>query len=169
MEEDIAKSAVTLSGILVSLFPVMIGGLLAIGGALTGTLLTYFLSERSKRKAMKREKLEQLLCAANRTEHWLDEYKNTKLGVYEKDIGSSPIAEVKYLNELYLNELDTEVINFSLVAAEYTSLIAACHFEKQKAGVIPSNFIDEYTPIIKKLTRATSLLVEKAGKVARDI
>ncbi len=169
MEQEIVKSAMTLSGVILSLVPVMIGGLLAMGGALSGTLLTYYLNEKSKRNTLKRENLEKLLSAANRTEHWLDEYKNTKFGVYKKDIGPSPLSEVKYLSKLYVNELEEEVLNLSLVAANYFSLIAACHLKKLETGAIPDSFITDYTPIINNLVDAISVLVDKAGEIANDI
>ena len=169
MEQEIAKSTVTLSGVLVSLVPVIIGGLLAIGGALSGTLLTYFLNEKSQHKALKRMNIEKLLDAANRTEHWLDEYKNTKLGQCEKDIGPSPISEVKYLNKLYVTELDSEVSRLSLVASQYFSLIASCHKIKIETGSIPSSFLTDYEPIINELTFSISELVDKAGELSRAI
>jgi hypothetical protein len=148
MEQEITKIAVTFSGVIVSLIPVIIGGFLAIGGALSGTLLTYFLNEKSQRKLLKRKNIENLLNAANRAEHWLDEYKNTKFGLYTKDIGPSPIAEVKYLNKLYVHELNAEVTRLALVSAQYFSLIASCYKSKLETGSIPDSFLTEYEPII---------------------
>ena len=169
MAQEIVQSTMTLTSIILSLVPVMIGGLLAIGGALSGTLLTYFLNEKSKRKALKRDKLEKLLNATNRTQHWLDEYKNTKFGIYEKDIGSSPIYEVKYLAKLYVKELNPEVTRLSLVSAQYFSLIASCHKQKLETGSIPSSFIENYTPIINELTEAISELIDRAGEISDAI
>ena len=106
---------------------------------------------------------------AHKTEHWLDEYKNTKCGLYEKDIGPSPISEVKYLSELYIIELKLEVASLAVVSAKYFSLIASCHSEQLKNGKIPDTFLEDYTPIINELTSSISDLVKKAGHVAEQI
>ena len=63
MDHEAVSAVTTSSSVWTTLAPVITGGMLAIGGALTGSLLAYFLNQRTQRKTLKREKLEQLLCA----------------------------------------------------------------------------------------------------------
>lgn len=169
MEQEAIKSAATFSSAILTLAPVIVGGLLAIGGALSGTLLTYLLTQRAQRKKLKREKLEQLLSAANRTEHWLDEYKNTKLDNIEKDIGASPISEVEYLSALYVKELAMEVSLLSLATAKYFKLVANSHAKRLETGSIPKEFIEGYKVIYPELSLSISNLVKKAAEVADEL
>ena len=169
MEHELAEKTLESSSVIASLLPVAIGGLLAIGGAFSGTLLTYLLNQRSQRKKIKREKLEQLLSAANKTEHWLDQYKNTSLRGIEENIGPSPISEVEYLSALYVNELSLEVTRLSYTAAKYFEFIATTNSKRLETGSIPGDFVEKYKPIYGELSQALSALLKKARQVASEI
>lgn len=160
---------VTMTATLIQLAPVIIGGLLAIGGAFAGTFLTYYLKNKNDERALKRDKLEQILLAANEAEHWLDEYKNKQFLKNEKDIGASPISKVNNLSTLYVPELKHEVSAVSLASAKYFKLIAECQLKRIETGKIPDYFIEKYTPIIKELIASISKLVAKAGTIANNL
>jgi hypothetical protein len=166
MEHQSAKS---LADALVELAPVLVGAFLAIIGTFSGSLLTYHLNKKEKKLLLKREKLEQLLIASNRTEKWLSDYRNSKFLNEKTDLGINPIEEVKYLSALYFKELHNEVVNLSAASNKYFTLIAECHVEQLKTGSIPQKFLESYKPIYAHLSEANSTLLKEASKLAEKL
>jgi len=70
MEEG-TNQAISIIQLVSSSIPVLIGGLLAIGGTLMGTYLNSFINSQAKRKYLKREKLN--------SHYWLFQKLNTGL------------------------------------------------------------------------------------------
>jgi len=155
--------------ILISLIPVIAGGFVAIIGALSGSLLTYFLNLKSKQIEIKREKLEKLVIAANRTEKWLDDYKNTKFLQNNLDLGLNPIEEVRYLSALYFRQLNSEVVKLSKASNKYISLIAECHVDQLKTGSIPNTFLEKFGTVYGDVVEANSNLLKKASEIATNM
>jgi len=163
------KPIMTIGSVLLNLVPVIIGGLLATGGAFAGAFLTYKLNQKASKDKIKREKLEQLANAAYRTIHWLDEHKNVNLFKKSKDIGSSPISEVEYLAKLYIPELGQEVANLLVSSSEMVSFIVSCNLFVHENGSFPDDFVEKYKPLYENLLSATQKLIERASVVAGEL
>lgn len=169
MENESVKSGIDLYQVLVGLIPVIVGGFLAVIGTFSGSVLTYYLNRKEKRGELKREKLEQLMIASNRTAQWLDDYKSSKFLMEKKDLGINPIEEVKYLSALYFRELHDEVLSLTAASATYFSLITKCHVEQLKTGNIPSLFLENLPAIYAQLIEANSNLLKKASTLAEHL
>ena len=168
MEEN-TNQAISIIQLVSSSIPVLVGGFLAIGGTLVGTYLNSFINSRVKKKDLKREKIEQLLAAVSKTEHWLDSYKQSVLTNDIKPLGEYPLYSVKYLSSLYANELKNEVSEFSYVAAKLYTLIAEARLGFINSGSIPETFLTGYKPICDDLLSTKSKLLEKAGRVINEM
>jgi hypothetical protein len=142
--------------------PVLVGGLTAIAGGFLGTWFTQKLITAKENAGLKLKKIEELLSAASECEHWLDEYKNSRIGNDLYSIGYSPLVKVKYLSALHAPELKKEVINLTLAHAEYVNLIATCYIQKIKTGSVPSLFLGEYHEKFLSVSTAVDELVENA-------
>jgi hypothetical protein len=164
-----AEPITTIGSVLLNLVPVIIGGLLATGGAFAGAFLTHRFNQKASKDKIKREKLEQLANAAYRTIHWLDEHKDVNLFKKSKEIGSSPIFEVEYLSKLYIPELRKEVAKVSVSSAEMVSFIVSCKLFVHENGSFPTDFVEKYSPLYGNLLSATQELIERATIVAGEL
>lgn len=169
MENESVISGIDLYQVLVGLIPVIVGGFLAVIGTFSGSVLTYYLNRKEKRGELKREKLEQLMIASNRTAQWLDDYKNSKFLKEKSDLGINPIEEVKYLSALYFRELHDEVLSLTAASATYFSLITKCHVEQLRTGSIPNMFLENYQTVYVQLMDANSNLLKKASKLVEQL
>lgn len=89
--------------------PVVIGGLLAVGGGLIGQVATHRLTAKREQAKLRRERLESLVKALYAHYQWLDD-KLTQLlfrsGAHDTP---SPLDEVRMIQALYFPELSDEV------------------------------------------------------------
>lgn len=156
------QSTLTLFDFALKTAPIIVGGLIAIAGGFLGTLFTQKLVVAKEEASLKLKKIEELLSAANECDHWLDEYKNSRIGVDLYSIGHSPLAKVKYLSALYAPGLNGEVRKLSLAHANYVALVASCYAEKIKTGSMPNRFLEEYQDRYVGVSAAIDELIEKA-------
>lgn len=156
------QSTLTLVEFALKMAPVLVGGLIAITGGFLGTWFTQKLIAGKEEASLKLKKIEELLAAANECDHWLDEYKNSRIGNNLYSIGHSPLAKVKYLSALYAPELKEVVNKLSLAHANYVGLIAYCYAEKLKTGSIPSKFLEEYQEKYNSVSTVIDELVDNS-------
>ena len=156
------QSTLTLFEFSLKTAPVLVGGLIAIAGGFLGTWFTQKLITAKEEASLKLKKIEELLAAANECDHWLDEYKNSRIGDDLYSIGHSPLAKVKYLSALYAPGLKEVVNKLSLAHANYVELIAYCYAEKKRTGSTPSRFLEEYQEKYISVSTAIDELVEHA-------
>lgn len=147
---------------LLKIAPVIVGGIIAIAGGFLGTWFTQKMVSAKEESSLRLKKIEELLAAATECEHWLEEYKNSRIGTEFKAIGHSPLDKVKYLCALYAPELNEAVSKLSLAHASYIELVAYCYSEKIKNGYIPDRFLTEYQQKFIAVSRAIDALIEDA-------
>jgi hypothetical protein len=85
--------------------PVVIGGLLAVGGGIAGQVFTHRLAERREKAKLQRERLEALVKALYAHEQWLSAKWNTMIFRNEDHDAPSPLDEVRMLQALHFPEL----------------------------------------------------------------
>jgi hypothetical protein len=88
-----------------SLWPVVVGGLLGVGGTLVGVIGTTFREaaqqrhEKAKRRA---DKFEELVAAVYEFDHWLDIMRHRDaFGAGEAPETVSPFAKVQSISAVY--------------------------------------------------------------------
>lgn len=162
MSEVDTQSTYNLIEFVLRTVPVVVGGLIAIAGGFFGSWFTQRLITLKEAKNLRLQKIEELLSSAVECDHWLDEYKNSRIGDELYTVGHSPIERVKYLSAIYAPELKEEVNKLSLAHANYVELIASCYAEKLKSGSVPGRFLQEYQEKYINVSRAIDGLVDRA-------
>ncbi|MBN8449332.1 MAG: hypothetical protein J0M13_10060 [Candidatus Accumulibacter sp.] len=90
--------------------PVVIGGLLAIGGGLIGHFVTHHLTSEREQSTRRRERLESLVKALYAHSQWLDDKRNSMIFRNEDHDAPSPLYEARMLQGLHFPELAEEIL-----------------------------------------------------------
>ena len=143
----------------VSLLPVVVGGLLTMGGAVIGGLVTLGVTllqqwhDDKKRKAVK---FEELVSALYEHYHWLDKAKNIRVFNNEGELGISPIARVLAITTAYFPDLDGKVRELDIAADGYELWMFNA---RQKMLDKKPNYADGFQEPWKKYLEARSALM----------
>jgi hypothetical protein len=107
------------SGMLATLVPVIIGGVIA----LAGTWLGPWISERHKEKQEKRKtrapKFEELVATVYEFDHWLDRERDANLGGNYESQGVSPFAKLEAIAAVYFPQFDNLIQELNSAADRY--------------------------------------------------
>ena len=92
------------------LVPVLVGGLLTLGGtvaAALGTVIRDVVQRRTKEKKRRVDKFEELVVAVYEFDHWLDRLKDRF--VFGADVPEtvSPFAKVQSISSVYFPQFST--------------------------------------------------------------
>ena len=85
--------------------PVVVGGLLAVGGGLFGQVVTHRLTMKRERSKIQRERLESFVKAIYAHSQWLDEKRNTMIFANSDHDVASPLDEARMIQALHFPEL----------------------------------------------------------------
>jgi hypothetical protein len=89
--------------------PVVVGGLLAVGGGVMAQVVTHRLALSREERNLRRERLEALVKALYAHNQWLDERLSIMVFRNEDHDKPSPLDEVRMIQALHFPELATEV------------------------------------------------------------
>ncbi|AQG98364.1 hypothetical protein A9R05_05640 [Burkholderia sp. KK1] len=92
-----------------TLVPVVIGGVLAVGGGALGQALTHTFTASREAKKARAERLERLATAVWAHSTWLDEKMNDVIFRGVEHVGPDPLDEARMLGSLYFPELGTQI------------------------------------------------------------
>nr|CDQ34779.1 hypothetical protein BN993_04245 [Virgibacillus halodenitrificans] len=103
--------------VLPKIIPVLVGGLLAIGGGVAAQVVTHWLSARRDREKLIREKAEELISALYDHRDWLSHQNNRLVFGAESTEMPSPLDRASAIQELYFPDLSSALakINRALV------------------------------------------------------
>ncbi len=88
-----------------SALPVVIGGLLAIGGGAAAQLITYVLAEKREYRNLRRERMEAFVKALFADRQWICDRLDTMVFRNEDHNLPSPLSEAQMLQRLHFPEL----------------------------------------------------------------
>jgi hypothetical protein len=89
--------------------PVVIGGILAVGGGVIAQVVTHRLAISRDERNLRRERLESLVKALYAHQQWIEDRFNTMIFKNAEHDIPSPLNEVRMLQILHFPELSTEV------------------------------------------------------------
>lgn len=95
---------------LAKVIPVVIGGLLAVGGGIAGQFFTHRFTENREKTKLRRERLESLVKALYVHEQWLAAKWNTMIFRNEDHDTPSPLDEARMLQALHFPELAQAIL-----------------------------------------------------------
>ena len=143
--------------------PVIVGGLLAIGGGIAGQILTHQFSARRERDKLIREKAELLISALYEHRDWLNR-ENSRL-VFGADLQEqpSPLDRAYALQELYFPELSGALrdITSTLIPIAKFFYTNARARNTDKATWIAAFDSNEFTPLYEAYLNAFKSATEQ--------
>lgn len=101
-------TVVGVAAAVIPMIPVVVGGLLAIGGGLAVAIANHFFTARRERAVAKRAKLDNLVSAAHDLAIWLKKNDNYYLWGRDEVLEKSPMATILTVSGLYWPELTPE-------------------------------------------------------------
>jgi hypothetical protein len=125
----------------VSLMPIIVGGLLAIGGTVigaAGSTLVFLLQSRSEKKKRRAEKFEELVAAVYEHDHWIDNLRRIYVSEFEGEIKVSPFAKIQAISDIYFPQFESAVEELATAAREYRGWMyeVAKHKQENKEEVL---------------------------------
>jgi hypothetical protein len=138
-----------------TLWPVVVGGLLTLGGTVAGVIgtairdMTQQRHEKTKRRA---DKFEELVAAVYEFEHWLDGVKDKN--AYGKDVPEtvSPFAKVQSIAAVYFPQFSEMVGELDKASTLYRGWIHGAAQKRVRNDLDHMNdgFVEAYTPLCEK-------------------
>lgn len=136
---------------LVSLLPVIIGGLIALLGGAVGPVVSHFLTSKNDRKRERIEKFEELFELLGDYERWVEsEYKRMVWG--EKTVSRpSPLLRAQAICAMYFHDLKPYLVELNEATANYFLWMSDAGIRRvQKTPNISEGFKDVYAPYHRK-------------------
>ena len=149
----------------VSLLPVVVGGLLTMGGGVIGggvTLLSsYFLANAEKKKC-RAEKFEELVAAVYEFDHWLGRKENAQVFGEEEKLEPSPFAKVEAISAVYFPQFVEKIIELQKTARAYEVWMTEAWQKRVhgKTDKLSEGVLDVFNPYS---TNRESLLTDTNG------
>ena len=133
------------------LAPVIVGGLIGVGGSLVGPWLIQDRKEAAEKKQRRAEKFEELVTALFELHHWMAKMGNVRVFGEERDLEMSPIAKVQAISAVYFPEFEEEIRALDIAADRYElwAMKATGKRLKKESGFADGGS-DEYEPYMEK-------------------
>jgi hypothetical protein len=139
-----------------SLWPVIVGGLLGVGGTMVGVIGTTIRDvaqqrqEKTKRLA---DKFEELVAAVYEFDHWLEGLRDRE--AFGRDgipVTASPIAKVNSISAVYFPQFSKLILELEAAADRYRGWIYAAKKERSANNVTypTDGFDDVLWPYVEK-------------------
>jgi hypothetical protein len=145
--------------------PVVIGGLLAIGGGVVTQLFTNHLAVSREEHNYRRERLEALVKALFANDQWLENRRTTLVFRNQDYDNPSPLDEVRMLMALHFPELGAEVVAVTQAQMPLLDIVAKqkiARLQDEKSWI--ESFDNQpYLEAYAGYSRAVNLLVMKCS------
>jgi hypothetical protein len=153
-----------------SLWPVVVGGLLGVGGTLVGVIGTTIRDVAQQRhdKAKRRaDKFEELVAAVYEFDHWLNGIRNRCLdGIGNGPETVSPFAKVQSISSVYFPQFDESIAELDRTSNDYKGWIYVAGAQRVSENLIIGP--DEYSAATMPYIRKREALLNVLKKFAHD-
>lgn len=151
-----------------SIWPVIVGGLIAIGGVAITAGINVLMkrgdneNERKKRRA---EKFEELVAAIYEHDHWLDTKRDVVMYGHEAEVGVSPLAKVEAISAVYFPRFNGSVAALAQRTRDFEVWMskAALKRLRQQLDKINDGLSEAYAPY----SQAQAVLINELKEFAR--
>lgn len=143
--------------------PVVVGGLLAIGGGLGSQVFVHRLAERRELTKLRRERLEALVKAVYAHAQWLDAKRVAMIFRNEDHDVHSPLDDARMLQALYFPELGQQLVAIQeaqIPMLEFIGKHRLKHMESKEKLIAEWN-AEPYNTAYRSYLEATGDLVSK--------
>jgi hypothetical protein len=108
------------TSMLVSLLPVVVGGVIGFASSLGGQWFIHGLQARAEKKRRRAAKFEELIGAFYDLDHWLDQERDYRvIGMINDPRIVSPFQRIKAISSLYFPEFAERINEIGLAADAY--------------------------------------------------
>lgn len=151
-----------------SLWPVIVGGVIALGGVVITSGITValkFVESRNERKKRRAEKFEELVELIYRHDHWQDQKRNIYVSGGEGTVELSPIAKIEAITAVYFPQFSELMREVVLASQAYELwMMKAGQKRPAKEPDVTEGFREAYAPVGEKRGH----LLDALKKFARE-
>jgi hypothetical protein len=102
-----------------TLMPVIVGGLIGIGGTLVGPPFLHWIQTKAEKKKKRADKFEELVEAIYAFDHWMDLLKSIRVFGEDDKEPISPLAKIQAISSVYFPQFDTAISEMNTTALAY--------------------------------------------------
>jgi uncharacterized protein YggL (DUF469 family) len=139
----------TFTQVLLTLMPVIVGGVIAIVSGVLGTIFSHLLKTSTDRRERRRAKLEEIVTLTFEVEQWFEKQKDYFWWAKQSAVGISPLDKCRPMIDLYFPELQEPMSKFWTSAVNMNQWIVAGGQEKSNTGAVSQAHIDSYPQVYK--------------------
>ena len=153
-----------------SLWPTVVGGLIAVGGTIAGVIGTALLDvvqQRNEKKKPRTEKFAELVAAVYEFDRWLMLILHRELFGHDGiPQAASPLAKVQSITSVYFPQFSKLVDELSLTSTGYVAWIYGAKKKRlaQDSALAQQGFDEKYLPYAAKRNALLDALSESAQK-----
>ena len=155
-------------GTMEDIVPVLVGGLLTLGGvvaAALGTGIRDVVQRRSEERKRRSDKFEELVAAVYDFDHWLDRLKDRFIFGADVPETVSPFGKVQSISSVYFPQFSTLANDLDEAATEYRRwMIGAGEKRLNKDPTHIGGFVEAYEPYKRKRNALLDALQKFARK-----
>jgi hypothetical protein len=154
----------------ISLLPVVVGGLLTMGGGVVGFVGSVILGvmqnqrEKQKRRA---DKFEEFLSAVYEYEHWMDTQKNIRCYGENLPLGISPLAKAEAIAAVYFPSCLKKIKELELPSQAYSTWMAKSGMKRIEGKISELN--DGFNEVYQPFYYSLSAVLDQARKIAPSL
>jgi hypothetical protein len=155
---------------LLSLVPVIVGGVIAITGGLVGSFASHVLEQRREKNRNKREQLLRVVAAAYDLTLWTKKNDNYYLWGREEVLEQPPMATIMAITRLYWRELAPEAHKLDFTVDEYLKWLMEGAELRLAANppLVPKAHRDKVGDVWKPFLIARAALLTKVETLAKQ-
>lgn len=153
----------------VQLLPVIVGGLLAMGGGLIAGASTIFISWRKDKtdlKVRRAEKIEQLAAAIYEFDHWLETKQSIMVYLTDEKLGPSPFYKIQAIAAVYFPALLPQIALLKGGSHIFTDWIAKAALKRLEGNIAGVNegLTGAYNPYLEAQSGLLVQLIQQAQR-----
>jgi hypothetical protein len=147
------------SGMLATLVPVVIGGVIALSGTWLGPWISERHKEKQERKKINASKFEELVAAVYEFDGWLDKERDANFANEASKQGMSPFAKLEAIAAVYFPQFDGLIRQLDQEAGKYTIWMNQTRV-KIITGTLAADPLDGYKEMIEPYAEARNKLLQ---------
>ncbi|MBM6397903.1 hypothetical protein JQC79_19310 [Ochrobactrum anthropi] len=149
---------------IITLLPVMVGGIIALLGGIAGPLVSHFLASKKDRRRERIEKFEELFSLLGSHQQWMEKERLRMAFGRPIEISPSPLLRANAICSIYFPEMKRILVDLEYPSANYLAWAANAGERRTTGRITEMNegLMESYTPYITKWTEAVDKFSEYA-------
>jgi hypothetical protein len=153
----------------VSLWPVIVGGLLTIAGAIVAgglTLVLKLLESNNEKKKRRTDKFQELVEAVYEHDHWVNKKRNIVVHGEGGNIDVSPIAKIEAISAVYFPKFGNAIDELILATLAFEKWMGEA--AQRRVGRDVAHINDGFNEVLRPYLEKRNALRRELRKFAAD-